>query len=313
MLNYKAIMKFGLDKKTKERIEPQHGQSAICQYCEAELIPKCGPIKVHHWAHKSKFKCDHWWEKETEWHRNWKSKFPIEWQEIIRFDQSNNKKHIADIFIPSKELVIEFQNSPINKDELEQRERFYEKMIWVVNTENISIEIFLVESILDEIKTLENNIFSRWLNPCIKVPHNIKEKLYEYRNHTFHNMNQDFIETIKNLMKHFELETDNIAIQIPSDDKPNPNCIDLKTVRDIFFKPVFDNAKNYIEKLIKENESQDEANKNYKYKWKQKRKVWSYAKLPVFLDTGKELLWIKSDSILRKVPIDKFLSKYCND
>jgi len=311
LLNYKAKMKFGLDKKTRERIEPKHGQVAICQCCETDLIPKCGQIKVHHWAHKSGFNCDHWWEHETEWHREWKNKFPIEWQEKIRFDKCNSEKHIADILIPSKELVIEFQKSPIEKIELESREKFYEKMIWVVYAEEISIKTLPIESILAEIKTLEYNFFKQWLNGFIKVPRNIEEELYYMRKQTLQNISRSPIETIKNLIKHFEKEIDNLVSQILSGLKPNSNCIDLISLRKNLFQPVFIEARTVIEKLIEENKSHDEANQNYKYSWKWRRKVWNYANFPVFLDTGKELLRIKSDLIVKKVPKDKFIAKYC--
>ena len=75
-------MIFGLDKITRERIQPSKGASAVCQCCGSELVPKCGKVRIHHWAHKSESTCDHWWEHETEWHRDWKNEFPLEWQEV---------------------------------------------------------------------------------------------------------------------------------------------------------------------------------------------------------------------------------------
>jgi len=32
----------------------------------SKLTPKCGKIKVHHWAHKNDLNCDSWREPETE-------------------------------------------------------------------------------------------------------------------------------------------------------------------------------------------------------------------------------------------------------
>ena len=70
-------MRFALSNN--ERIEPTKGAKGFCPCCGAELVAKCGEIKRHHWAHKKK--CDdHWWENETDWHRNWKNQFPKEWQ-----------------------------------------------------------------------------------------------------------------------------------------------------------------------------------------------------------------------------------------
>ena len=34
------------------RILASKGASAVCPYCRGPLIPKCGQIKLHHWAHR---------------------------------------------------------------------------------------------------------------------------------------------------------------------------------------------------------------------------------------------------------------------
>jgi competence protein CoiA len=121
-------MRFALSNN--ERIEPTKGAKGVCPCCGSELVARCGEIKVHHWAHKKK--CDdHWWENETEWHRNWKNQFPKEWQEIIQRDESG-EKHIADVKTSSG-WTIEFQHSPISKEERDSRDYFYTKLIWVVD------------------------------------------------------------------------------------------------------------------------------------------------------------------------------------
>lgn len=112
------------------RTLPQKGLNGICPACIQEVIAKCGKIKIHHWAHKSLKDCDVWWEPETDWHRDWKNLFPENYREVVFKDGDNF--HRADIHT-SKGVTIEFQNSPIPYDELNSRERFYEKLIWVVN------------------------------------------------------------------------------------------------------------------------------------------------------------------------------------
>jgi hypothetical protein len=84
-----------------------------------------------HWAHKGRLSCDPWWENETEWHRNWKEKFPVDWQEVVAFAPTG-EKHIADVKT-SHGLVIEFQHSVLDPDELAAREAFYGEMIWIVD------------------------------------------------------------------------------------------------------------------------------------------------------------------------------------
>lgn len=124
-------MKYAL--LNNERIEPQKGiKNAVCPVCGETVIPKCGIIKMHHWAHKNKQNCDPWWENETEWHRQWKDNFPKEWQEYIMHDKDSGEKHVADIRTNTG-IVVEFQHSYMNYKEQESRENFYKNMIWVVD------------------------------------------------------------------------------------------------------------------------------------------------------------------------------------
>ncbi len=98
------------------------------------LCPGCqqpGQQRAWHWAHDSKMECDSWWE-ETAWHRFWKSHFPLEWQEVILFDAQTGEKHIADVRTRHG-LVMEFQHSPLDQQELVAREAFYKNMVWIVD------------------------------------------------------------------------------------------------------------------------------------------------------------------------------------
>lgn len=95
------------------------------------MLAHCGTKKVWHWAHKGRRHCDHWWENETEWHRNWKDYFPKEWQEIPSRDP-NGELHIADVKT-SNGLVIEFQHSKIDLEEALKRTLFHAPIIWVVD------------------------------------------------------------------------------------------------------------------------------------------------------------------------------------
>ena len=123
-------MLYGLNNGVKIGAAPN--THAVCQCCNSELIPKCGNINVWHWAHKSKKHCDDWYEPETQWHKDWKNEFPIDCQEVVFKDELTGEKHIADVCLPTG-LVLEFQNSNISSEEIQQREKFYKKMIWVLN------------------------------------------------------------------------------------------------------------------------------------------------------------------------------------
>jgi hypothetical protein len=79
----------------------------------------------------SKIACDRWWEPESQWHRDWKDRFPIEWQEQRRI-AANGEVHIADVLTEAK-VVLEFQRSHISDQERFSRERFHRRMVWVVD------------------------------------------------------------------------------------------------------------------------------------------------------------------------------------
>lgn len=123
-------MKYALVEGIKSEARPK--LRGACSYCDSEMIARCGRHKIWHWAHKSKVECDPWWESEGEWHRNWKNHFPVDWQEVVHFDEATGEKHIADVKNPFG-LVIEFQSSTITQKERVSREKFYKDMIWIVN------------------------------------------------------------------------------------------------------------------------------------------------------------------------------------
>lgn len=115
-----------------KRAHATKGAKGICPCCKAEVIAKCGEVKIAHWSHKSKKNCDSWHEAETDWHRMWKNYFPENWQEIIKYDQETGEKHIADVCTENG-FTLEFQHSPIKPEERLSREQFYKNMNWVVD------------------------------------------------------------------------------------------------------------------------------------------------------------------------------------
>lgn len=114
-----------------EKCEATPQSSGRCPLCQEKVFSKCGDIKNWHWAHHNSKSCDSWYEPETEWHKNWKLIFGKDNCEIVI--SKDGVRHIADI-VTKKSVVIELQNSPIQKNIIRRRENFYgERMIWVVN------------------------------------------------------------------------------------------------------------------------------------------------------------------------------------
>lgn len=166
-----------------QKLEPFPKGKGICPSCGNEMVAKCGRFKVWHWAHKSTRHCDSWWENETEWHRKWKSYFPLENQEVSHTDVNSGELHIADIKT-NNDIVIECQNSPIKLEEVESREEFYDNMIWIVNGNRektrqhgqflAALQIYL-EVVKENPLTIEfcwtyrNKLFEKWANSQVPV------------------------------------------------------------------------------------------------------------------------------------------------
>jgi hypothetical protein len=162
-----------------ERIEAQPKLQGLCSVCSQPVIAKCGNKKVWHWAHRSIKDCDSWWEPETEWHRNWKNLYPLDWQERVLFDEQTGEKHIADVKTLHG-LVIEFQHSAIRPEERLSRERFYKNMIWVVDGTRLKRDYPRFQEGLQNFrKTNQNGIYhvifpeevfsENWLNSSVPV------------------------------------------------------------------------------------------------------------------------------------------------
>ena len=110
-----------------ERIVAFPGERAKCPSCNDEVIAKCGEIKQWHWAHAGREDCDPWSEPESEWHLGWKAAFKEAQREIVI------GPHRADLLTESG-TVIELQHSAISPEVIKDREAFYGKMIWVIDS-----------------------------------------------------------------------------------------------------------------------------------------------------------------------------------
>jgi len=303
-------MEFGIDINTNKRVRPKKGISTRCQCCNEILIPKCGKIRIHHWAHNSNH-CDKWWESETEWHRDWKNQFPEDWREKIKFDSENdNEKHICDIYNPNLELVIEFQNSPISVTELESREKFFNKMLWVVNSVSTQIELKPIEEGEKEIQKIMNDFLGQKLNEIIRIPHKNVNELIDFRDRIkakllfgdqieFEKLNKLFISQFDKAVNEYEYST-----------SYKNSGLSGNEVRNILINPIIDDMKEKINQYIKINKDLSEENRYFTYKKSNRKSVWDFAKKNVFLDIGQELLLIKSNTIIKRVPQKAFIEKY---
>ena len=280
---------------------PHPGTVATCECCGAELIPKCGNIRIHHWAHKGGHDCDHWWEPETEWHRKWKNKFPEEWQEIVKSDIEAGERHRADIYNPGMELVIEFQNSSLDILEKESREKFYKKMLWVVNAAKFDFHIHPLDEWNEHVGQLARKFKAQALKRH-ELPYDLymKDREGEARIHKLNlavaggEMTREIADAEKMQIRD-QLLKDMINFYI---NRKDDMSITLK--------------KNYeeVQRYMQENKKKGVDEFFVMYTWNRRRKVWDMGQLPVFFDLGREMVLIKSQYVAKRVPIEKFLKKY---
>jgi hypothetical protein len=155
-------MKFAL--VNGEKSEATKGAKGLCRSCGAELIAKCGKVKINHWAHKGKLDCDPWRESETKWHREWKNCFDAEWQEVIHKDEITGEIHRADVTTPHG-WTIEIQHSPMDDEERKARNSFYKKIAWVIDGTRRKTDIDQLNRLLTNGVSLKTKFLTVAVNP----------------------------------------------------------------------------------------------------------------------------------------------------
>ncbi len=100
-----------------------------CPVCGEPVTHKIGKIKKPHFSHKVNTDCYLNRDKDrlTEWHIRMQEYFPLETREIRFKDDETGEVHIADVFLPDSNTVLEFQHSPITEEEFWSRTIFHLK------------------------------------------------------------------------------------------------------------------------------------------------------------------------------------------
>lgn len=123
------------DKISFETIRPYKGGEGFCPKCGNSVIPKCGSYNIHHWAHERKCDCNHGSDM-SEWHAKWQLKFSqieIEVRVPNHLTGSYNFADVGWVISDTDWRIIEFQHSKIDQEDILEREKLYEKMVWVLD------------------------------------------------------------------------------------------------------------------------------------------------------------------------------------
>ena len=184
-------MLIGLNEKA-ERIRATKNAIAICPECKESLIPKCGDIKIWHWAHKHESNCWYSSHPMTLFHLAWqdlalKQGYDVE----VNFKNDDGKIiHRADILTKNNRIV-EIQHSDISSKEMIKRSEFYKS------------KQLLVDWIIDDNKRYNKNKieYTPYLHPTTKqIQHQIYSNhypkkyscLFNYKNPIYGKVIMDF-------------------------------------------------------------------------------------------------------------------------
>jgi len=124
-------------QKVKASPSLKESQTKVfCPFCdplsERPLRHNCGSQKIPYFSHPPGTFCNEY-GKETDWHLEWKQKVHSDYCEVIM--ERNGIRHIADIK-NNCNLVIELQHSKISQIDIEDREAFYDDMVWLFDATN---------------------------------------------------------------------------------------------------------------------------------------------------------------------------------
>ena len=117
-----------VDNERREAFAAGRGH---CPVCGAVTIAKCGPRVLPHWAHQGRRHCDRWWERETVWHRQWKSLLPEDCREISHIGK-NDAIHLADITTQTG-IIIKVRQATMRDADRRAREAFYKNLLWIID------------------------------------------------------------------------------------------------------------------------------------------------------------------------------------
>ena len=149
-----VIMLYGL-LESGERSLPQKGLKAVCPYCKGSLIPKCGKIRTHYWAHKALKDCPFSHEM-TPWHYGWLENYDGLSSEGWKVEYFFNSVRF-DAYHPQKKMALEFQRV-VDLDYMENKIQVCSesgiRLMWLLNPEGFRNFIYTYYFVDEECHTV---------------------------------------------------------------------------------------------------------------------------------------------------------------
>jgi len=149
-----ALMLYGITNNGN-RILADKNLKATCPHCKSSLVPKCGKIKIHHWAHKQAKECLYS-HGMTKWHYDWLIHFnnlSSQGWEVEYFFNSVR----FDVYNPITKKAIEFQRI-VDIDYISQKIEICKnasiKLFWLISPLIFQSFIYTNRFIGDECDTI---------------------------------------------------------------------------------------------------------------------------------------------------------------
>ena len=125
---------------------PERYKECYCPACKELVTHKRGHCLTY-FSHKPGTDCRVSRDKDykSEWHLRMQAYFPRENLEVSFKDEITGEKHIADVFLPESNTVLEFQHSPIDQDEFVSRTEFHldhgRRIVWLFDKSSESKDV----------------------------------------------------------------------------------------------------------------------------------------------------------------------------
>lgn len=108
-----------------------------CPLCGEPVRHRRGENRRWHFSHLPDSTCPLGKDKDYnhEWHIRMQEYFPLDCREYRFIDSDTGELHIADVFLPESNIILEFQHSPITEEEFYSRSNFHLKehrrVVWL--------------------------------------------------------------------------------------------------------------------------------------------------------------------------------------
>lgn len=108
----------------------------FCPGCQQKLIPRCGKIRVEHWAHYKHSACLFClYRADNDWSISWKFAFPAEYVEVPV--KKSATIEVADICLPNR-LIFELWHDSLSLQKASESKSFFKSVVFIIQATNLT-------------------------------------------------------------------------------------------------------------------------------------------------------------------------------